>query len=144
MSKSNKISFLIFHNSIIVQNHGIFSFIYLKFFVQFKVFAWIFSFFLGEEFYDFLFISFIFYSFWLSLLHGIHLIFLKRGEFWFSPLISDQLLFKPMEKLSMEFFLFKWPKINFIISYITFLFLVIIPFFPFLKKIYYSWFTVLC
>lgn len=106
MSKSNKIPFLIFHNSIIVQNHGIFQFAYyLKFLVQFKMFCWIFSFFLAGKDYGFLSISFTFYSFLLYILHGIHFSFLKGGVLWFSVLILEQLFFKPMEKLSMEFFL---------------------------------------
>lgn len=122
VSKSNKIPFLIFHNSIIAQNHGIFQFAsYLNLLVRFKMFSWIFSFFLGKEFYSFLSISFPFYSFLFYVLHRIHLIFLKGGELWFSVLILEQLLFKPMEKLSMDFF-FRWPKINFTNSYISYFF----------------------
>lgn len=123
MSKSNKIPFLIFHNSIIVQNHGIFQFAsYLKFLVQFKMFSWIFSFLLADKFYGFLSISFTFYSFLLYILHGIHFSFLKRGG-GFDFLILEQLLFKPMEKLSMGFFLLGDVRLipPFLISHISFL-----------------------
>ena len=122
VSKSNKIPFLIFHNSIIVQNHGIFQFAsYLKFLVQFKMFSWIFSFFLADKFYGFLSISFTFYSFLLYILHGIHFSFLKGGlRNWFSNFRATA--FQAYGKVVNGIFSVRWHTINFTISYISYFF----------------------